>query len=64
MNGWHMASKVGFQDVNVPSLAQSVEMRKREFREIYKDWISAYNTDIEKNGLWCDAQEAWKESNL
>jgi hypothetical protein len=64
MSGGHMASKVDFQDFNAPSLVQSVEKRKREFQEIYKDWISAYNTDIEKNSLWCDAQEAWKESNL
>ena len=33
--------------------------RKKEFAETYKDWIAAYNADIEKNGLWCDGQAAW-----
>jgi prevent-host-death family protein len=38
---------------------QSFAQRRSEFAETYKDWISAYNTDIEKNGLWCDSQAAW-----
>mgnify|MGYP000373138287 CR=1 FL=1 len=48
-----------FQDLSSRQGVQSIEQRKREFQETYKDWIAAYNADIEKNGLWCDGQAAW-----
>ena len=45
---------------NLSSTAStSMVQRKKEFAETYKDWIAAYNADIEKNGLWCDGQAAW-----
>jgi prevent-host-death family protein len=47
-----------FQNLS-PISSESMAQRKKEFAETYKDWISTYNADIEKNGLWCDGQAAW-----
>ena len=33
--------------------------RKREFNEMYKDWLAAQTQDLETTGLWCDGLVAW-----
>jgi len=50
------------RDIDLTDIA--IDACKQKFNETYKGWISEYNTDIERNGLWCDSQLAWKESNL
>ena len=50
------------RDIDLTAIV--VDAGKQKFNETYKNWITNYNADIEKNGLWCDGQAAWKEAKL
>ncbi|MBV5298054.1 MAG: type II toxin-antitoxin system Phd/YefM family antitoxin [Rhodoferax sp.] len=48
-----------FQTLKAAQAPASLEQRKREFQEKYKDWIDAQNAHHEAHGLWCDGLVAW-----
>jgi PHD/YefM family antitoxin component YafN of YafNO toxin-antitoxin module len=42
---------------------KSMELRKKEFNETYKDWIAEQNKHFAEHGLWCDGLVAWQEAS-
>jgi len=51
-------------EANYTLKGKSEAQRIKEFQETYKDWFSAYNSDLEQNGVWCEAGMAWGTSPL
>ncbi|MES2787489.1 MAG: type II toxin-antitoxin system Phd/YefM family antitoxin [Pseudomonadota bacterium] len=50
-----------FQALTVAARGQSIASRKKEFNDIYRDWIRAQNVEFERNGVWCDGAVGWQQ---
>jgi PHD/YefM family antitoxin component YafN of YafNO toxin-antitoxin module len=49
-----------FEALTVSSQTKSMEHRRMEFNEKYKEWIAEQNRHFEEHGLWCDGFVAWQ----
>ena len=57
-----MVSYAEFQSMKLAATVvekKTLEQKKKEFEEVYKDWFATEKADFEKNGLWCDGLVDW-----
>lgn len=48
-----------FEALKASRPPKSMEQRRMEFNEQYKDWIAEQNRQFDAHGLWCDGVVAW-----
>ncbi|MBL0420993.1 type II toxin-antitoxin system Phd/YefM family antitoxin [Ramlibacter sp. AW1] len=50
-----------YQALKSAARRQSLEQRKKEFEEKYREWFEWQNRQIEERGLWCEGIVGWDE---